>query len=117
MKLLFLILNKTEKLDEILTEFTRREISGATIIDSIGMARLLSYQHDEDEIPFLGSLKAFLNPEREKSKIVLTVIREEQLSEAVDAIESVIGDLTLKDTGVVFSVPIDFTKGIRKNGK
>lgn len=117
MKLLFLILNKTEKLDEVLTEFARRNISGATVIESIGMARLLSHEHDEDEIPFLGSLRAFLNPEREKSKIVLTVIHEWQLSEAVSAIESVIGDLTLKDTGVVFSVPIDFTKGIRKSGE
>lgn len=117
MKLLFLILNKTEKLDEVLTEFARRNISGATVIESIGMARLLSHEHDEDEIPFLGSLRAFLNPEREKSKIVLTVIHEWQLEEAVSAIETVVGDLTLKDTGIVFSVPIDFTKGIRKIGK
>jgi len=117
MKLLFLILSQTERLDEILTEFSKRNISGATVIDSMGMARLLSQEHDENEIPFLGSLRALLNPEREKNKIVFTVINEWQLEEAVSAIESVLGDLTLKDTGVVFSVPIDFTKGIRKIGK
>ncbi|MGH4138772.1 P-II family nitrogen regulator [Clostridium sp.] len=117
MKLLFFILNKTEKLDEVLTELARINISGATILESMGMARLLSHEHDRDEIPFLGSLRAFLNPEREKSKVIFAVIKEEKLEEAVSAIESVVGDFSLDDTGIIFSVPIDFTKGIRKIGK
>lgn len=117
MKLLFFILNKTEKLDAVLTEFARINISGATVLDSMGMARLLSQEHDEDEIPFLGSLRTFLNPEREKNKVILAVIQECKLQEAVSAIESIVGDLSDKDNGIVFCVPIDFTKGIRKIGK
>lgn len=117
MKLLFFVLNKTEKLDDVLTEFARSNIGGATVVDSSGMARLLSHKHDEDEIPFLGSLRSFLNPEREKSKLIMTVIQDDQLEEAVKAIESVVGDLSLKDTGIVFSVPIDYTKGILGIGK
>ena len=112
MKLLFYVLNKTEKLDAVLTEFARRNINGATVIDSAGMARLLSHKHDEDEIPFLGSVRAFLNPEREKSNVIFTVIQDNQLSDAISAIEHVVGDLSTKNNGVAFSVPIDFTKGI-----
>ncbi|MFV0341486.1 MAG: hypothetical protein ACK5JH_01150 [Anaerocolumna sp.] len=117
MKLLFFVLNKTEKLDEILADFARNNISGATVIDSMGMARLLSHKHDEDEIPFLGSLRTFLNPEREKSKIIFTAIQDEQLHQAVEIVEGIVGDFSKKDTGVVFSVPIDFVKGIVKNGE
>lgn len=117
MKLLFFILNKAEKLDDLLTEFAHHDISGATVIDSMGMARLLNQEHDENEIPFLGSLRAFLNPQREKCKVIFTVIQEERLSEVVSVIESVVGDLSEKGNGIVFSVPIDFTKGIRKSGK
>lgn len=117
LKLLFFVLNKTEKLDDVLTEFSRRNIKGATVLESAGMARLLSHKHDEDEIPFLGSLRTFLNPEREKSKTIFTVIREDQLEEAVSAIESVVGDLSCRDAGVIFSVPIDFTKGICEVGE
>jgi hypothetical protein len=112
MKLLFLVLNRVEKLDDILTAFLCNDIKGATVIDSIGMARLLSCKHDEDEISFLSSLRVFLNPEREKSNIILTVIQDSQLDIAVSVIESVIGDLSAKDNGVVFSVPVDFAKGI-----
>lgn len=117
MKLLFFVLNRTDKLDEVLTEFARRNINGATVLDSMGMARLLSDKHDDAEIPFLGSLRAFLNPEREKSNLIFTAIQDSQLSEAVSAIEHVVGDLSGKDTGVVFSVPIDFAKGIFEIGK
>ena len=42
MKLLILILNKVEKLEEILEGFIDIGISGATIIDSIGMGHVLS---------------------------------------------------------------------------
>lgn len=113
MKLLVFILNKEEKLDEILTEFAHGNISGATIIDSMGMARLLNNEHDEDEIPFLGSLRMFLHPEREHSKMILTVIQDGQLPKAINIIESVVGDLSEKDNGIAFSIPIDFAKGIR----
>lgn len=112
MKLLFYVLNKTEKLDAILTEFAHKNIRGATVLDSAGMARLLSRKHEDYEIPFLGSVRTFMNPEREKSKVIFTVIKEEQLSEAISAIEKVVGDLSLKDNGVAFSIPLDFTKGI-----
>lgn len=112
MKLLFFVLNRTEKLDDVLTELAKNCIKGATVIDSMGMARILSCKHDNNEIDFLSSLRAFLNPEREKNNVIFMVIHDEQLQTAVNAIESVIGDLTQKDTGVIFSVPVDFTKGI-----
>lgn len=112
MKLLFFVLNRVDKLDDVLTAFVNNNIKGATVIDSIGMARLLSTKHDDDEISFLSSLRVFLNPEREKSNIILTVIQDSQLDTAVSAIESVVGDLSSEDTGVVFSVPVDFAKGL-----
>nr|WP_319489611.1 hypothetical protein [uncultured Caproiciproducens sp.] len=117
MKLLFFVLNKTEKLDAILTEFVRQDIHGATVLESMGMARLLSHKHDEDEIPFLGSLRTFLNPEREKNNVIFAVIQDNQLPVAVSAIESIVGDLSVNNTGVVFSVPIDFAKGLFEIGK
>jgi hypothetical protein len=117
MKLLFFVLNKTDQLDAVLTEFANRSIGGATILDSMGMARLLSQEHNEDEIPFLGTLRTFLNPARQKSNLILTVLSDERVAEAVDAIESVVGDLSEKDTGIVFSLPIDFAKGLCGIGK
>ncbi|MBW7572931.1 P-II family nitrogen regulator [Caproiciproducens faecalis] len=116
MKVLFFVLNKTEKLDAVLTAFAHRNIKGATVLESMGMARLLSRKHDEDEIPFLGSLRTLLNPEREKNNVIFAVIEDDQLQEAVKIIEEVVGDLSVNNSGVVFSVPIDYSKGIFEIG-
>ena len=96
----------------MLSAFARNGSKGATVIDSMGMARILSTKHDDDEFFFLNSLRKFLNPEREKSNLIFTAIHEDQVSTAVETIEQIVGDLSSKDTGVVFTVPIDFAKGI-----
>ncbi len=117
MKLLIFILKQTEKLDPVLTEFANRDICGATVLDGVGMATLLYNNHSEDEIPFLGMLRSVATPEREKCKVILAAINDDQLDDAVKAIEDVVGDLTKENTGVVFSLPLDFTKGICAIGK
>lgn len=116
MKLLFFVLNKTEKRDDVIAELARRDIKGATVIESVGAARLLSQKYDDSDLPFLASLRQYLNPEREKNLVIFTVIKDSQLEAAVEAIEFVVGDLSCQDTGVVFSVPIDFSKGFCEVG-
>jgi nitrogen regulatory protein PII len=112
MRLFFYVLNKTEYLDDILEEFAHNGINGATVIESTGMARILSHKHDEDELPFLASLRNFLTPERESSNVIFTVIQDDQLNKVIDIIEKIVGDLSKKNNGIVFSFPIDYTKGI-----
>lgn len=117
MKLLIFVLNKTEKLDDVLSEFARRDMCGATVLNSMGMAHMLAGSHDEDEIPFLGAFRKFLNPERRQNNVILAAIDDGQVEEAVGVIENIVGNLSNEDTGVVFCVPIDYTKGICKIGK
>ena len=58
MRLLFFVMNKTDKLEKLLTEFLQAGIKGATVLSSTGMARVLTNHDDEEDIPFLGSLRA-----------------------------------------------------------
>ena len=111
MKLLVFVLNKTEKLEELLAEFGRGGISGSTVISSMGMARILT-GHSDEEVPFLGSIRTLLYPERAKNYTIFTVLKDEQIDIAVKAVEKVVGDINMKDTGILFTVPIDFTKGM-----
>lgn len=112
LRVLFFVLNKTEKLDDILTEFAHNGIGGATILSSTGMARVLSSHTDDDDIPFLGSVRAFLNPDRKKSNTIFAVLNDEQVNTAVEVIEKTVGNLNHKDTGIVFTFPVDFVKGL-----
>lgn len=80
MKLFVLILNRTEKLNDLMLAYAKEKICGATIIDSTGMAReLADAEYQEEEISFLGSIRKYLNgDDNRKSKTILTVIRENQ---------------------------------------
>ncbi len=114
MDLLIFILNDHEKLDAILTELEKSGIRGATVIDSTGMAKVL--HHDKEEVAFLGTLRSLLNPAtRAKSNTILMVLEKKMIHTAVEAIERIVGDLNQENVGVIFSIPVDFTKGIKKH--
>lgn len=116
MQLLFFVLNCSEKLDDVLTSFSENDINGATILDSKGMAHILSSFQDEGGVPLFGAMRAFLNPDRLKSNLIIAALEDDCVKKAVKAIEDVIGDLSKPDTGVVFTVPISYVKGLFKDG-
>lgn len=105
MQLMVIILKKTEVLDPLLTKFAEIGVTGATILDSTGMASELAANHSDD-IYFLGALRAMMNPEREMSKTILCVVDDEQISVMKAIVNRVVGDLTQPNTGILFTVPI-----------
>lgn len=113
MHMLIFVLNKVDLLEDVLSELTNSGIKGATIIDSSGMAKTLS-ESDHDDIPIFGSLKMILNENRPFNKTIFTVLKDEELNVAVNAIKTVVGDLSKPNIGILFAVPVSFTEGILK---
>lgn len=111
MKLVVLILNKVELLDDLLEDFAESGIKGATIFASKGMARELYSGGDFEDDSFLGSLASIINPDREESKTVFTVVKDDMVSVVCEIIEKVVGDLSKPDTGILFTLPVDYIKG------
>lgn len=109
MKLLVIILNKTECLEELLEAFTQNNISGATIIESKGMLQELS---EHDDFRFIGSLRSLFNPDHKENKTILMVTKEERVKEISDITNKVTGGLQKPDTGILFTVPIDYLEGM-----
>ncbi|NMB20742.1 MAG: hypothetical protein GX979_07740 [Firmicutes bacterium] len=103
---LFLVLNETDYLDEILARFVDVGVQGATILDSQGMASALQSTRARD-LPLFGSLKTLMEGARPYNKTIFTVIDNEQLVErTVDAVRDVLGDVQHPSVGFMFSVPI-----------
>ncbi|MFA9381424.1 MAG: hypothetical protein ACERKO_10245 [Acetanaerobacterium sp.] len=107
MKLLFLVLNKVELLDPILEQLAGEGITGATVLSSKGMARVLA---DYNELSFLGSLRTVVSPDRQENKTMFMVLSDGKVDTAVHAIEKIV-DLSQPDSGILFTVPVDFQKG------
>lgn len=110
MQALFLVLNRLEKIDELLTTLNEEGIRGATVINSTGMAHTLA-NHHEDDLTF-ASLRAFFVGNREDNRTIFMVIDDSKVELAKKIINEVIGDLSKPDTGILFGVPVTFVEGI-----
>jgi len=111
MKLVVYVMHDTKLLDDFLHELKDRGIKGATILNSTGMARKLI---ENDDMAFIGSLKVLFDNPRVESKVILMALEDSQVQDAIDAVHKVAGDLSRPNTGIVFTVPIDYADGIKK---
>ena len=109
MKLLIIVLNKVEYHDKLLAKFGQCSIPGATILNSKGMAQELG---SHDELRFLGSLRLLMNPARQENVTIFMAIPDEKVKTVSKIVNEVTGGLDQPDTGILFTVPIDYTEGM-----
>jgi len=107
MKLLVLLLNRVEKLEEVLEGFLEIGITGATVIDSVGMGHILS-----EEVPIFAGLRFMFAGAKPHNKTVFSVIREEKEEPAIRLLKKVLGDLNQPGTGIVFTLSLDRVEGL-----
>ncbi|MEW6381989.1 MAG: P-II family nitrogen regulator [bacterium] len=107
MHLLVLVLNKEELLDEVLEAFVEAGITGATIVDSVGMGRTLAYR-----IPLFAGLRKSIKTSDYNKMIFSVIHNDEILKDAVNILDKII-DFDKPGTGLLFVVPITLVKGIR----
>lgn len=103
MQLLCLILNETEKLNDLLFELEANGITGGTILDSTGMARML-YDSKRD-IPMFGSMYMLMNEGRPMNKTILMMLEDEKVDKAKSIIDKVC-DFNHPGVGVMFTLPV-----------
>lgn len=105
MQALFVVLNKVDYLDEILANFVGAGVTGATILDSQGMAGAMV---DADApVPVFGFLKTFMNDSKPYSKTIFTVLEDQEMVEkVVSVIKKTLGDDAKNGSGFMFSVPL-----------
>ncbi len=109
MKLLVSVINEPAKVDEILEAFIEIGVTGATILDTYGMGRTLV-----QDVPIFAGFRSLLSGTSKYNKTIFTVIDSEQkLEQAIAAIESITGNVDDSSTGIIFTLPVDFVKGLK----
>ena len=99
---------KQRKLEDLLEEFARRDLQGATILESRGMMQELS---DEPEMEFMFSLRHILNPRHRENRTIFMAASASKVPVIADAVNQVTGGLNKGDTGILFTLPIDSLVG------
>jgi nitrogen regulatory protein PII len=108
MTLLVFICNKPECLDEILEGFLEVGITGATIIDSVGMGRILS-----SEVPIFAGFRSMFMGASTVNKTIMSVVNEaSKVEEAFQIIEEAVGSLDDPGNGIAFTIPVESVRGL-----
>lgn len=110
MQLLLIVLNRVEKLDEILEKLMQHGFTGATIINSTGMMKELA--KNIENYPIFGTLRYLIDMDRDENKTIFMVLKDEQVEKAKEIIRKVIGDLSKPDSAILFTLPILSAEGI-----
>lgn len=101
MKLLVLVLNDEDKVDEVLLNLTKAGVKGATVIDSVGMGGILGVK-----IPFFPKINNLVQISKPDNKTIFTVINNDStLKEAVDMLRDTL-QLEKPGTGFLFVLPV-----------
>lgn len=112
MQVLVVVLNRIRRLDELLLELNNNGIRGGTILDSMGMIRVLMNEHED--IPLFGSLKKILNEDRPLNKTIFMVLPDEKVPIAMDCVRKVIPNIYEENAGIMFTVPVNNVEGLTK---
>jgi nitrogen regulatory protein P-II 1 len=108
MTLLIFICNQPDMLEEVLEGFVEVGITGATVIDTVGMGQILS-----SEVPIFAGFRSMFRGASTVNKTIFSVIDErEKVRDALDIIDEILGGLNDPGKGIAFTVPIENVRGL-----
>jgi nitrogen regulatory protein PII len=107
MQLLIAVVNDPERVDEILSGYLELGITGATIINSEGMGRLLSH-----DIPIFAGLQTLISGSRPQNRTIFSVVADDKVADAFALLQDVAGNLEDPATGIAFAIPVTRVVGL-----
>ncbi|MFC2060997.1 P-II family nitrogen regulator [Elusimicrobiota bacterium] len=103
MKLLVIILNKTEFLNELLSILVEVGISKATILDSEGLG-----QHLAHDIPIFAGLKSLVGDSKTYNKTIMALVDDDSLlKDLKKLLKETDIDFSKEGMGLMFTLLVD----------
>ena len=105
-KLIVAVVLKVETCHDVIRVWEEAGVSGATILDSIGMRHIL--QHTQrDDLPLMPSLRSLLENEEYNHRTILSVVPDDlDLDDLIRRTEALVGNFDEEDSGFLFVVPV-----------
>lgn len=101
MKLLFIVLNYEEYIEEVLALFLEVGVPGATVIDSVGMGHILAH-----DIPIFAGLRGMLAGNQPYNKTIFTVLGDDLCDEVINGVGNIMKTADHANLGIMFTLPV-----------
>ena len=113
MYLMVQVLEQTGQLTSLLEGFAGIGVTGTTVLDSIGMGRILL--ESGADVPAIQVIKDVVEKGQPTNKTIFAVVADkETLDKAIAVVRSFCGDLNEPGKGILFTLPLDFVEGLLK---
>lgn len=111
-KLLVAVVLKVDTCHDVIRLWEEAGVSGATILDSIGMRHVLEHVQ-RDDLPLMPSLRSLLETEEYRHRTMLSVVPDDlDLDDLIRRTEAIVGDFDRADSGFLFVVPVLQVRGL-----
>jgi nitrogen regulatory protein PII len=108
MKLLCIVLNSTDKLEEVLEGLIEVGVTGGTVVDSVGMGHII------EDVPLFAGMRNVFRAARSRNNMVFSAISDAQAVEALAVMDKILDCSQGRGKGIAFTIPIDAAIGIRR---
>lgn len=113
MKLVVFVLNNEDLLEQVLESYVEAGVQGATILDSEGMGRFLTY-----EVPLFAEFRQFMKGNKPYNKTLISVVRDHSVIPRLERLlDRTVGGLATPGSGVFFTIPVDYAAGLIEEEK
>lgn len=112
MQLFVHITNHEESVAPIFTKLMAEGFQGASVVDCEGMLTTLNACNSDDAPPIFGSLRQFINPCRQANKMIMILLKDEDVPRVKEIVHAVAGDLKGPNSGILFTLPVMNWEGV-----
>lgn len=107
MQLLVAVINHEEMIDDVLAGFVELGITGATLLESKGMGRVLSH-----DVPIFAAVQSLNARSRAVNRTIFCVADDAKIEKAIAMIQETCGDLNHPGVGILFTLPVSRVIGL-----
>ena len=108
MKLVVIFLNKIEYLEDLLSAFLEIGVSGATVVDSVGMGRIVS-----QNIPIFAGLQEAFTGSSPGNKMIFTAAKDHMVTTIAQVVEDICGNFKADKSAIIVSLSIETVFGLK----
>jgi nitrogen regulatory protein PII len=106
MKSVVIVLNKPELLEEVIQYFVEAGVHGGTVLDSVGMGKILAY-----DIPIFAGFRELMVGAKATNKTIMTTVSDEILDDFMEGLDRIM-HFDEPGTGVAFVTDLYKTYGM-----
>ncbi|HVE80213.1 MAG TPA: P-II family nitrogen regulator [Gemmatimonadaceae bacterium] len=107
MQLLVAVINREECVESVLAGFVELGITGATVVDSRGMGRVLSR-----EVPIFAGVRTLMERSRPANRTLFCVVDDAKVDDAIAMIQEACGSMADPGAGIIFALPVARVVGL-----